>query len=197
MVVIKFKNNKKRCVFCVVPGNGQVLLRMLDIAALKLFNINIDSIQVGMAEHKTNIEQEMHMVEEGCTNTDADSKTKQGANSQNSHNNTNKPINYFFSSSNIDADKGKSSELTRKYTTHLGMFLMALGVSKAHSLCRKYTAHLGMFFNGIGCFKGTFSLQLKPNSKPYQVTPRHVVYVLKKCSRKNWITCRGWTSSPL
>ena len=35
-------------------------------------------------------------------------------------------------------------------------------------------------FNGIGCFKGTFSLQLKPDSKPYQVPPRHVAFVLQK-----------------
>ena len=35
-------------------------------------------------------------------------------------------------------------------------------------------------FNGIGCFEGTFSLQLKPNSKPYQVPPRCVAYALQK-----------------
>ena len=38
----------------------------------------------------------------------------------------------------------------------------------------------GNVFNGIGCFEGTFSLQLKPDSKPYQVPPRHVAYVLQK-----------------
>ena len=38
----------------------------------------------------------------------------------------------------------------------------------------------GDVFNGIGCFEGTFSLQLKPNSKPYQVPPRHVAYALQK-----------------
>ena len=58
----------------VVPGNGQALLGMQDIAALKLININIDSIQAEIAEYKTNTEQEMHMVKEGCANTDADSK---------------------------------------------------------------------------------------------------------------------------
>ena len=105
-VVIKFKHIKKRCVlFFVVPANGQALLGMPDIAALKLININIDSIQVEMVEYKTNTGQEMHAVKEGCANTDADSKTKQGANFQNSQNNANKPINYFFSSSNVDADK--------------------------------------------------------------------------------------------
>ena len=107
MLVIKFKNIKKRCVFFVVPGNGQVLLGMLDIAALKLINIHIDSIQAEMAEYKTNTEQEMHTMEEGCTNMDTDSKTKQGANGQNGQNNAKKPINYFFSSSNVDADKRK------------------------------------------------------------------------------------------
>ena len=35
-------------------------------------------------------------------------------------------------------------------------------------------------FNSIGCFKGTFSLQLKPDSRPYQAPPRHLAYVLQK-----------------
>ena len=38
----------------------------------------------------------------------------------------------------------------------------------------------GDVFNGIGCFKGTFSLQLKPDSKPYQAPPRCLAYVLQK-----------------
>ena len=95
MVVIKFKNIKKRCEFFVVPGNSQALLGMPDIAALKLININIDSIQMEIGECKTNIEQELHPVEKGCANTDADLKTKQGANGQNGQNNANKTIYYF------------------------------------------------------------------------------------------------------
>ena len=35
-------------------------------------------------------------------------------------------------------------------------------------------------FNGIGCFDGTFSLQLKPDCKPYQVPPRCMAYALQK-----------------
>ena len=35
-------------------------------------------------------------------------------------------------------------------------------------------------FNGIGCFEGTFLLQLKPDSRPYQAPPRHVAYALQK-----------------
>ena len=90
MVVIKFKNIKKRCVFFVPPGNGQALFRMQDTAALKLININIDSIQVEVAECKTNIVQETHMVEKSYTNTDADSKIKQGATGQTGQDNANK-----------------------------------------------------------------------------------------------------------
>ena len=46
--------------------------------------------------------------------------------------------------------------------------------------CRKYTQDLAMFFNGTGCFEDTFSLQLKPDSKPYQAPPRHVAYALQE-----------------
>ena len=34
--------------------------------------------------------------------------------------------------------------------------------------------------NSIRCFEGTFSLQLRPESKPYQALPRCVVYTLQK-----------------
>ena len=53
--MINFKNIKKRCVFFVVPRNGQVLLGMPDTAALKIININIDSIQAAKEECNTNI----------------------------------------------------------------------------------------------------------------------------------------------
>ena len=33
-------------------------------------------------------------------------------------------------------------------------------------------------FNDVGCFDGMFSLQVKPDSKPYQAPPRHVAYAL-------------------
>ena len=35
-------------------------------------------------------------------------------------------------------------------------------------------------FNGIGCFYGIFSLQVKPDSKPYQAPLRHIAYALQK-----------------
>ena len=67
-VQIKFKNIKKRCVFFVVPGNGQVLLGMPDMVALNLINLDIDSIQAITAKCKTNKEQEAHTGIEGYTN---------------------------------------------------------------------------------------------------------------------------------
>ena len=44
-VMINFKNSKKKCVFFVVPRNGQVVLGMPDTVALKIIIINIDSIR--------------------------------------------------------------------------------------------------------------------------------------------------------
>ena len=52
-VNVKFKNIRKRCVFFVVPGNGQVLLGKPDMAALNIINLNIDSIQAVIPECKT------------------------------------------------------------------------------------------------------------------------------------------------
>ena len=66
-------------------------------------------------------------------------------------------INYFYSSNNADADKRSSS--TMMQSIHM---------------------RFGNVFNAIGCFKGTFSLQLKPDSKSYQAPPRCVAYVLQK-----------------
>ena len=61
----------------------------------------------------------------------------------------------FFSLANIDADKRKIGAMMQKIHDTFDVF------------------------NGIGCFKGTFSLQLKPNSKPYQAPPRQVAYALQ------------------
>ena len=134
-------------------------------AALNLINVNIDSIQAEATECKTNTGNmresnrtwEMHVVEKGYANTDVDSKIKYSTNGQNDKDNVNKINNYFLSSPNVEADERKNIELTQKM----------------HST-------FGDVFNGIGCFEGTLSLQLKPDSKPYQVPQRHVAYVLEK-----------------
>ena len=45
MVTIEYKNDRRKCEFFVVLSNGQVLLGMPDTAALKIININIDSLE--------------------------------------------------------------------------------------------------------------------------------------------------------
>ena len=105
--------------FFVVPRNGQVLLGMPDTAALKIININIDSIQAVKEECNTNIgdaeesntTQEVPVVEKSCTNMDADSKVNNNVNGHNINTNVNNLTNYFFSSPNVEADKRKSIEL--------------------------------------------------------------------------------------
>ena len=85
---------------------------MPDTVALDIINLNIDSVQAEIASCKTNREQEMHAMAEGCINTDAEEINKQdasGQNDQNISNNSNNSVNYFFSSSNIMADKRQSS----------------------------------------------------------------------------------------
>ena len=154
MVTIEFKNSKKLGVFFVVLGNGHVLLGMPDTASLHILNLNIESIQAQMAKCRTKREQETHKVAEDYTNIDIAGISKQTANSQIQ---PAKPINYFYSSRNIETDKRESDVMTQKI----------------HSSYNDV-------FNGIGCFKGTFSLQLKPNSKPHQMPPRHVAYALQK-----------------
>ena len=64
---------------------------------------------------------------------------------------------YFIVGPNCDSDKRKNAESTQQI-------------------------HKGFddVFNGIGCFEGTFSLHLKPHSKPYQAPPRFMAYAVQK-----------------
>ena len=50
MVIINYKDNKKKCEFFVVPRNGQALLGKPDTAALNIINVNIDSIEVASTQ---------------------------------------------------------------------------------------------------------------------------------------------------
>ena len=65
-------------------------------------------------------------------------------------------ITCFLPGPNYDSDKKRSAEITQQ-------------------LQRDFKD----VFNGIGCFGGTFSLQLKPDSKPYQAPLRCMAYVLQ------------------
>ena len=93
----------------------------------------------------------------GCKNNNTGIINKQDINSQSNPNNPNMSINYFYSLNNVGAEKRSSSAMIQSIHTSIGNV-----------------------FNGIGCFKGTFSLQLKADSKICQALPRCVAYVLQK-----------------
>ena len=156
-VFIKFENIKKCCVFFVVPSNRQAQIGMPNVASLEITKINIDSIQAERLECKVNNKQEVQTNANSCTNMMGSAINKQDANIQRQQDTPINTINYFTSSSNTDADKRKSSEMKQ-------------------IIYDKF----GDVFNSIGCFKGTFSLQLKPDSRLYQTPPRYAVYALQK-----------------
>ena len=96
---------------------------MPDTAALKIININIDSIQaVGMQKEEcntnigdgkeSNTRQEAHVTKEGCTNMEGDLKVDNNINGYNDNTNVNTLTNYFLSSPNVKEDKRKSIQLT-------------------------------------------------------------------------------------
>ena len=70
-------------------------------------------------------------------------------------------IKYFLPGSNSDNIKRASAEITQQ-------------------LQRDFKG----VFNGIGCFNDTLSLQVKPDSKPYQVPPRCIACALQWPSKE-------------
>ena len=52
-------------------------------------------------------------------------------------------------------------------------------------------------FNDIRCFKETFSLQLKPDSKPYQMSLRRIAYILQKPSEEELESYKKGIIAPL
>ena len=66
-------------------------------------------------------------------------------------------IEYFLLGLSYDTDKKRSAETTQQ-------------------LHRDFEDA----FNGIGCLNGTFSLQLKLDSKPYQAPPRCMACALQR-----------------
>ena len=69
----------------------------------------------------------------------------------------NKSIEYFLAGPTYDSNQRKNAESTHQIYKDLD------------AVC-----------NGVGYFEGTFSLQLKPDSKPYQAPSRHMAYVLQR-----------------
>ena len=100
--------------------------------------------------------QETNRAEKCYTKTDSISKSnyKNKATVENQLCNT---VKYFLSGPSYDSDKEKSTELMQQ-------------------LQRDFED----VFNGIGWFDDTFLIQLKLDSKPYQVPPRCMTYTLQK-----------------
>ena len=78
------------------------------------------------------------------------------------NNNPNMP-DYFMSSINREADK-RTSQL----------------------IAQKVYNKLSDFFSGNGCFQGTFKMQARDGSWPYQASPWRVAMHSRKHSRKTW-----------
>ena len=145
---------------------------MPDMAALNIINLNIVSIQAEIAKCYTNRGQETHTVMEGCTNMDAGVITKQDANGQNDQHKSNKSINYFYSSNNIDADKRKSSAMMQKVHETFGNIFNGMGASKAHFHCS-----LSLTASQCKCYPCVWYMHYK------------------NLSRRSWNAYRKWTSS--
>ena len=104
--------------------------------------------------------QETGRAEEFYTNTDSISKSdiKDKPMVINKLSNT---IDYFLPGPNCNSDNRVSAEITQQSQRDL--------------------EHV---YNGTGGFDSTFSLQLKPDTKPCQASLRHVAYTLQKALKE-------------
>ena len=123
---------------------------MPDIKTLGIFTVNCKTIEVKEADDtencKTNHRQEIETTENTKeTQMTQNLKLKTGPMVNDTDNNN---IKYFLPGPNSNANKKASDEITKQ-------------------LKRQFKG----VFNGIRCLDGTFSLQVKPDSKPYQTPP--------------------------
>ena len=144
------------CSFLVVPRNRQPLLGMPDIETLGILTINCNTIEMKEADGpescKTNMSREIYMTEKCYTNTqnmsDFGNEDKPMVTDNDSNN-----IKYFLPGPNSDSDQRVIAEITQQIQKEFNDV-----------------------FNGIECFNGTFSLQVKPDSKPYLTPLRCIAY---------------------
>ena len=86
------------------------------------------------------------MEVEGAVQTDSISKSANNGTKSMVKTNPDKSTNYFLAGPNCDSDKRKGAKTTQH-------------------------KEFDYVFNGICCIEGTFSLQIKTDSKPYQAPP--------------------------
>ena len=110
---------------------------------------------------ETKPKQETDSAETCYTSMDSNLKSRDSSTKPTVKTKSNKTTEYFLSGLTYKSSKKKSAEATQ------GIHIDFADV-----------------FNGIGCFEGTFSLQPKPDSKPYQALPRYMAYTLQKPFQK-------------
>ena len=137
--------------FFVVLGYGLALLGMLGIELLGLPKTTCKMQNQQKVGRKLNSEtKKSYSMPENRTNSNSTSCV--GA----ANNFLNIP-DYFRSNTNKEADKSVSILLTMKI----------------HNT-------FSNIFSGISCFEGTFKLQVREGSCPYQAPPREVAYALQE-----------------
>ena len=140
----------------VVPGNGQASLGKPDTDVLNIISINIHAIGAEDArdsEWYTNIHtiqgskprQETDREDKCCTNRISISKLASNNTKIKAEVKASKSAEYFLAGPTCDSNKRKS----------------ALSTQQIHK-------SFDDVFNSTGCFEDMFSLQLKPDGKPYQ-----------------------------
>ena len=150
-----------------MPGDGPALLGVPEIELLSIIIVMCETINNKTNDRKFDMgtrhaEDSQNFItnKDPQTKLDADNASGDKTNILNYHNSsTNKTqmLDYFHSIDNKEADKRESEAIT----------------NRIHSECND-------LFSGIGCFEGTFPLQVKEGSHPYQTTPRRVGYALQK-----------------
>ena len=146
MVLVEHKNNKKKCKFFVVSGNGQAFLGMPDTDTLYIIKINIHSIGAEDVRDSdwcanmhtaqgSNHGQETGTAEKCCTNKDNISNSKNNNTKPMVEAKANRSTEYFLAGPTYDSDKRKSVESTQQIHKDFDDV-----------------------FNGIGYFEGTLSL---------------------------------------
>ena len=81
-------------------------------------------------------------------------------------------------------NRGQEAHAKTEDCTNKGAQSTDADKSNSKAMTQRIHKEYGEVFKGIGCFKGTFSLQLKLDSKPYQAPPKHIAYVLQKPFQK-------------
>ena len=173
-------NNKyKVCNFFAVPGNRQALLGMPDIKLLHILTIGCNTVGTEREDKDANSSTSRHGTldagsEQHCA-TIAPERSFKGTNS-NTYYYTNTGENSNLNDINAVTWMVKNNDIKYFLPSIVKKVIEEHVLKKTKQLQRDFKD----VFNGIGCFDWTFSLQLKPDIKPYQALLRCVAFPLQK-----------------